>query len=119
MDQWYGLLECEHHDNPLAMALTAETGHMAAKNGGYPKWQLFQWEHDDELTNKTAKQLGLVCWDNPIALRLQSPHIVQGFARLNRAGTTAATLTGIPAKNWWLGWLGATLWLLPAMISQR
>jgi hypothetical protein len=48
MDQWYGLLECEHHDNPLAMALTAETGHMAAKNGGCPTWQLFQWEHDDD-----------------------------------------------------------------------
>ena len=24
----------------------------------------------------------------------------QGFARLNRAGTTASTLTGIPAKRW-------------------
>lgn len=39
-----------------------------------------------------------------IAQLSQSYHDVfedmQGFARLNRAGTTAATLTGIPAKNW-------------------
>lgn len=42
MDQWYGLLECEQNDNPLAMALSAETGHMAAKKtGDIPKGNCF------------------------------------------------------------------------------
>ena len=46
-------------------------------------------------------ETGNQTWVNPpqTTTRAANKHS-QGFARLNRAGTTASTLTGIPAKRW-------------------
>eukprot|EP00913_Durusdinium_trenchii_P009295 g8734.t1 len=78
--------------------------------GMFPRGDYYQFESDVAVSisvsepRSTSELFCIFLLNLLIAQLNQSYHAVfedmQGYARLNRAGVTAATLQGIPSKNW-------------------